>query len=289
MRHDGNKGGTAIILPYTSIEKRDNETRDDALRRIRSTRAQLPQGRGIAVNAYIDGHKLTLASVYAPAQPAERPAFFTNILPPLINKNTILGIDANCVPDETLDLHRPHAATPYNNAGANELADLTTRLELIDVARECLGEEKFFTSHHNVAGGSVTSTRIDRILVPNIDGLMWDHVPNTHDFFCRDPRAKELDHEPAQVATTSAAGIRGNDLQHINESVYDNPTFNARIRQMINTTVNLAAPGATKGETWNEIKRQAKDMSIAETIRILASTQNEERGNANDTEEASKP
>ena len=47
------------------------------------------------------GRKLTLVSAYAnpDTSAAERARFFTNSLAQLLNKNTVMGIDANCVPD----------------------------------------------------------------------------------------------------------------------------------------------------------------------------------------------
>ena len=38
-------------------------------------------------------------------------------------KNTVLGIDANCVPDTELDLRRD-ANTPYENSGRDELEEM---------------------------------------------------------------------------------------------------------------------------------------------------------------------
>ena len=40
----------------------------------------------------------------------------------LLRKDTILAIDANCVPDVDLDTQRD-ATTAYDNAGAKELAE----------------------------------------------------------------------------------------------------------------------------------------------------------------------
>ena len=40
-----------------------------------------------------------------------------------------MGIDANCVPNEALDLQRTSTA-PYDNAGATELANLIAEAEL---------------------------------------------------------------------------------------------------------------------------------------------------------------
>ena len=67
------------------------------------------------------------------------------------------------------------------------------------VAREWLGELPFFTAHHTVPRGTVTSTRIDIIYASDTDGTAWEHVQVAHDIFGRDPAARELDHEMAVI------------------------------------------------------------------------------------------
>ena len=137
-----------------------------------------------------------------------RPDFFKHALGPQLTGNTILGLDANCVPDEALDLKRV-ANSPYRNDGADELEDICSAHSLIDIAREWLGDLPFFTAHHTVPGGTVTSTRIDRIYAPDTDGTAWEHVQIPHDIFGRDPTARELDHEMAVIQLITAKGERG--------------------------------------------------------------------------------
>ena len=97
-------------------------------------------------------------------------------LRPYLNKNTLLGIDANCVPDETADLKR-QSRSPYDNAGANELHAAVTHFDLSDATREYLGKSPFFTYHKNTSAG-MCYTRIDQIYTPNMDGLLFDFTPS---------------------------------------------------------------------------------------------------------------
>ena len=59
----------------------------------------------------VDGQMRTPTSAYAPASPiagipmSKRPVFSAH-LRKLLKVNTILGIDANCVPDPSLDTRR---------------------------------------------------------------------------------------------------------------------------------------------------------------------------------------
>ena len=38
-------------------------------------------------------------------------------------------------------------------------------------------DTKLYTNHTHVAGGSVTRTRIDHIHAPQIDAILWKHIP----------------------------------------------------------------------------------------------------------------
>ena len=265
------KGGTMIIIPHGSIEHKNNETRTPAVQRVRESTRYMQEGRGVSCHTIIEGRKYKLASIYAPSASNARPAFFEK-LRRFITKKTILGIDANCVPDTTLDVKQAAGVTSaYDNVGADELNDVIIEKELIDVARECLGNEPFYTAHKNVAGGGVTHTRIDRIYMPDEDGLIWSHSSGLHDFFGTRPEgALELDHEPAQVRTCIATEDRGMDLEQINERVYDSIAFNNKLVKMIEETIERHDPENhdTWRIAWVDIKSRAKKMAISESAKI---------------------
>ena len=151
------KGGTAILIPAESIETRPNESYHAAVARITASFKAAPHSnaRACTLVTLIDGHERRLTSAYAHADSAhtERPDFFTTTLARVVDSNTILGIDANCVPDETLDLERTTTA-PYTNTGANELCNLVSSHNLIDVAREWLGTERFYSAFQMLCGQS---------------------------------------------------------------------------------------------------------------------------------------
>jgi len=258
------------VIPAESVELKANENYHQVVKRIRDSARHLQSGRAISANMTVEGRKLTLVSAYAnpDTSAAERPRFFTNSLAQLVNKNTVMGIDANCVPDVTLDVKRT-ATSPYRNDGAQELHDLVTQHSLIDVARECLGKEPFFTSHHNVPDGSVTHTRIDQIYAPDLPNVMWEHVRLTHDFFGRPADALELDHEPIQIRTTTITEKRGQDLQTISEDIYENIAFTSELKSTIDFIIEVNDPAINKtwGKTWNQIKDTVRQMSLKETSR----------------------
>ena len=130
------------------IERKENETQNQAEERVTKSLAGSKCGRVTAVRTIIVGKLMKLVSAYAPSKGVHRAAFFRNSLDPHLTKNTILSIDANCVPDVVLDTQRPSATGEYDNRGASDLADSIRKHELSDVAREQLGNSKLFTAHH---------------------------------------------------------------------------------------------------------------------------------------------
>ena len=119
-----------IIIPHGSIEHKNNETRTPAVQRVRESTRYMQEGRGVSCHTIIEGRKYKLASIYAPSASNARPAFFEK-LRRFITKKTILGIDANCVPDTTLDVKQAAGVTSaYDNVGADELNDVIIEKEL---------------------------------------------------------------------------------------------------------------------------------------------------------------
>jgi hypothetical protein len=138
------KGGTAIIIPQNQLGLQEGETLHDADSQVRLGMASAGAGRVTSIHTHVEGRLLVLTAAYAPSAPGERQAFFTNILQPFVDSETVLGIDANCVPDVSLDV-RSSARISYENTGANELQSVIDKADLIDIAREWLGNAPFFT------------------------------------------------------------------------------------------------------------------------------------------------
>ena len=269
-------GGTAILIPQDSIEQGKNESHHQAWTRVRKSLRCLPQGRGIACDTLLKGNTIRLASVYAPADPDARPAFFNTLNKRghrFINKKTIMGIDANCVPDVLLD-RKSQAASQYNNTGADTLNQVVASLGLIDVARAFLGNKPFFTSFHNTSAG-LTSTRIDRVYAPDMDGLMWEHSPVLTEIFPRPPGALILDHEPAQITLHQVQNVRGNDIPRINESIFDDAAFVSKVAEEIERQTQAHA--GDWSVTWTSIKERVRAMSIAQTRKLKKSQSKAER------------
>lgn len=253
----GARGGTLVAIPYDAIELAEGESIHDAVERVEASIKTSRDGRIVSVSTLFSGRKLRLVSAYAPSAPsALRPPFFRRALPRFLSKSAVLGIDANCVPDPTIDLRRD-ATSPYDNKGAAELADVVNDFELIDVAREQLGAEPFFSAHHTTPGGGMCHSRIDQIYAPSKDALLWSHA-SCHDFF--PSGSTTLDHVAIQISLSVAEGKRGSDLRFIDERIFDDPSFNAALASEITNTYERnrhLGPGAAWALTKAAVRKQA--------------------------------
>ena len=256
-------GGTMIVIPHSAIECEENESLHAACDRIKQTRKRAARGRYVSVEMKVNQRKRKLTAAYAPATGADRPAFF-NAITPRLRKHTVLGIDANCVPDPTLDLKRD-ATSPYPNTGADILRDAVDEKGLTDVVREVLGSTPYFSSHHVVAGGACWS-RIDQIYAPHASNEQYS--VGDGDIFPRGGGSGvELDHTMVDIRSEVVRPKRGTDLPRINEAIFDDPAFLAKLHETIThmrSQIATAQPdGWRKG--WEAIKVELKDLCLKQT------------------------
>ena len=281
MPNAEHKGGTALVIPYGSIEMRGKETLDDAKARIRNSAHYRPDGRLVTAATLHEGTFITLASAYAPNTDAARPTFLRQIRRAL-NGSTVLGIDANCVIDTELDVAR-NATTPYRNIGTAELASIIADHDLTDIARENLGPTTpFFTNHTVVETGpngrptAITKTRIDLILTFNLDAKMWSHAAATD--FLRFRRT--YGHDMIQADLAPIRDAKGADLQTVNERIYDDLAFNNQLaKDIIRTRDTQRAGGTDWRGTWEAIKSHIMKASLEQTLKIKRTESAEYRAN----------
>ena len=211
----------------------------------------------------VDGKERKLTAMYAPQQ--GRQEFFER-LGPRITRRSVIGIDANCVPDMAIDLKRA-STSPYDNRGADTLRDIVDSKCLHDVVREVVGKEAIFTSHHIVAGGECWS-RIDQIYIPN-DSQTHFALGPPGDFFIPH-EGSEVDHTMVDVRTKLVKPKRGKDLPRIAEEIFDDPAFVHKLREAIVGEALNVNPGKPNGwrEGWEKIKILARDTCLAQTKAI---------------------
>ena len=205
----------------------------------------------VTASMTIQGKQRKLMAAYAPAknEPTLRRGHFFTMLSSHVTRNTIIGIDANCVPDVRLDVHSD-ANSPYPNQGSQELNNMIDSKGLVDVARRTLGDEPFYTSHHIVRGGLTCKTRIDQIYLPDDPSTHWRHVPCT-DFFPTTPNNVEIDHIAIATEMTQVKPTRGTDLKYIDERIYDDEDFILKLNGIMTHMYLTSTTDART--TWEEI------------------------------------
>jgi hypothetical protein len=188
-----------------------------------------------------------------------RPAFFNDVVAPRVKDNTIMSIDANCVPDTTLDLLR-QGTSEWKNHGALELHNITTAHDLSDIVREKLGQSPLFTNHTNTSQG-ITKTRIDQIYTPQLDGITFDPIISAPDFL---KNKTTFGHTMQQIRVTTIQQERGRDLRSISEAIFDDPTFNAELARLIEVQSRGTKPGEW-GQKWEAIKQTVRERCLEKT------------------------
>ena len=301
-RADGTgDGGTMIIIPYEAIMQPQKKTPTQAARATAQTAAERSAeeaieaatdlhakcdaicatrraslgGRFVSVKMQVDGQIRTLSSAYAPATEkadvplSKRPAFFTR-MKLLLRRNTILGIDANCVPDPNLDTKRD-AMSPYDNAGAKELAEAIDEKGLVDITRQSLGSAFLWTSHHVVAGGQCW-TRIDQIYVPMDEDTQWEPVTKPTFLPRRTEGVIEMDHVEIEARSVRIKNTRGTDMEAVNEKIFDNPGFVQQLHTLIVDELHEHREqlDAQKGwrEFWERLKIRLRTKCLEATVRL---------------------
>ena len=245
-----------ILIPHESIELQDGEDLHAACDRVKSTQKRAAGGRYTSVTMSVDKQQRKLISAYAPAQSSARPDFLRT-LAARITRRTILGIDANCVPDTAADLKRD-ANTPYDNKGADILRDAVDEKGLVDVVREVLGNEPYFSAHHVVAGGACWS-RIDQIYAPHTDSTQYT-VGGPKDIFPRES-AVEIDHTMVDIRSKTVKPKRGTDLPRISEAICDDPSFVAELHHTIVHAHAHVHPGELR-KGWEALKVELQRMCM---------------------------
>ena len=240
---DDTKGGVAIVIPHSSIELMPGETNtDDAIARILRSVQKTPDGRLLTADTLVGGTRLRIASVYAPQ--SGRTNFYESI-EPLLDENTLMGIDANCVLDTDLDLDR-NAKTEYTNNGAEAYASVLAKLDLTDVAREHLGEGRMYTNITHTPTG-ITRTRIDHIHVPTIDGMIWNHN-GTNGLL---DKGTGWGHRAVEVELRQVTQERGQDLARVSVEIFDDQAVLELLRSTIEKVMAKSrAEGVTWGQSW---------------------------------------
>ena len=263
-------GGAAIVMPYEGIEKREGESTEQAVARVRATFRGSRDGRTVTATTLINGRPKSVMSAYAPAkgEGQAREAYFKSIAN-RIKKNSLIGIDANCVPDVSID-HRSNStsSSAYENGGAALFEETIIKAGLMDVQREHFGDERFFTSHHRVRDGTDVWTRLDQLYAADEGDEEWKHFDIPDDFPRRKKR-RELDHSAVAMVMDPPEGrqTRGVQVPFILEDIYTNEEFAKVVAQNIRERHQQAEKTGMWAGQWERMKIDLRKLSLDETRR----------------------
>ena len=167
-------------------------------------------------------HEVTVQGVYLPADPRERMEAIGAVADEL-KVGAVVGGDWNCVPDVTLDVQGANALA-YPNVGAQALAEAMRSVELFDIRREQLGNER---EHTRV--GATCLTRLDRWYVPIESDALYN-VKVLDDFRFKKTAS---DHLPVLLEMDWAEGERGHDRRNIREDLMLDPVVRNAVVKII--------------------------------------------------------
>ena len=173
-----------------------------------------------------------IGSIYAPVDPQKRIDFFNDIRRrKIFTHDLILGGDWNCVPDVTLDVQ---SADPlaYRNIGGTLLEDLMEEIDLADIRRVHLEEDKEPTRRGTRPTGGAIATRLDRWYVPtgeDFEHMIWS--AGVDDALVWSKQSK--DHSAVFLTCEFAEGDFGHERATIREDLMFEDNIQERVADIV--------------------------------------------------------
>ena len=158
-----NKGGSAIFVRAAAFELDPRQPLDFS---------SYLEGRLTIAKVVSGKETLTFASMYVPVDSARRGRFIERLRArKLLTRSTIVGMDANCVLNPSVDVFYPsNSRSSYSNSHASRLEHTLSGLGLADI--HCFMNGK--TARGYTRECATVATRIDRLCAPT--------VPNGHEW-----------------------------------------------------------------------------------------------------------
>ena len=224
------------------------------------------RGRVLRVDAMLAGRPTSLVCVYAPAEPAQRPLFYAQVLPECLpapdERLVLMGGDFNCI-TAVHDYCQPWAQRAEQRvaeAGAERLRQLMAgegeAPRLVDSWRR-LHPQRVDVTHHSAARH--TGARLDRwLLSPELDAWVVEAE-------VQPLRPVATDHMPTSVLLRPPAQVKlGPGLPRLSPLACDEPETRDQVRlQLLAARERLQAgrgpddqPGAWRMALWLRTKQQ---------------------------------
>ena len=217
----------------------------------------------LSANVEWGGTAIDVVGIYAPSTNAGtiREDFYKS-LDGLIQPNSVVGGDFNCVPDVTLDVASQNPLA-YPNKGAGALAEVLGKQSIVDERRNQLGNAPEPTRSQAGEGGRITATRLDRWYVPTAGpakDMLWTYeLHNTFTF-----KAVGSDHYGVVLYMEDQAGDLGHDRRTIQESIVLDRTVQGDILRVLAKAYEGNKCNANK---WKDAMEGIKDLLMKETAK----------------------
>lgn len=270
---NGQTGGCLILLkPHPLLQRAAVVALPDAM---------ATQGRVLRVDADVSGHAVSFLCVYAPATPAERTAFYTEVLPACLpapgTREVILGGDLNCLVHPS-DYCGPDPARGQARAaevGARALAalmagDSADHPALVDVWRASPQPRREAT-HFSAAHG--TGARLDRWLL-SPGAAAWAAQSSVLGF-----KPVASDHFPVALAIwPPAPALLGPGLHSMRVGLLDSEPAKQAIAAVVDAAVAAAAhPPEDAGPDFHRLNYLAMKQRVLAEARDLARAEDRQR------------
>ena len=246
-------GGAAIFIRKQAFPMKDEQTvtGDTALGgRVATMTIPMPSGRPLKV-----------ASMYVPAQAQDRERFIRKLaLTSCLEGTEVLGTDANCVPNVSIDVRRnANTKSQYSNLHARKLENHLASLGMRDTYRFMIGNLRSgFTREC-----PTIATRLDRIYSRATDRLIdWLHIKVNATFL---QIVNPSDHRAVDATFQIGSPPRREKAPpRVRKHIYHQEQMREAI-QALTTSFHQRYPPAMYGtaETHELLKEQIKELALS--------------------------
>jgi exonuclease III len=236
------RGGTCMLIDFELLQYVTNAISFGA-------------GYGLCIDMSINSIALRIINVYAPANGKHRTNFFNNHLKKIVNMNSIICGDFNCVMSTTLDTKRS-STTPYDNQGSKELINILDNNLINDEIRLGLGLDFEYTKKSNSQLG-YSLTRIDAIFTPSIPDVEWT-MNIDHNSYCHltDHSACSAYMKFTKQTNTSKQNKKA--LITLNENLIYDPDLNKDLINVIDIAKTNINKGTNPFKVYNALIKQVR-------------------------------
>ncbi|BDA49663.1 LINE-1 retrotransposable element ORF2 protein [Coccomyxa sp. Obi] len=261
-------GGTSSSSrrPTTAPQKNERHGRKKGL--TVTVRHSSATGRTLLVDFTFGGHSYTVASVYAPAVAAERPAYFMQELLPSLpaDRSLLVGGDFNCIAGQQDMLDAAGQPGQRTQGYWTGLRHVETDYQLYDVWRDLNADGRAFT---HIATSGQSAARLDRWLISeHLRARVSAESQATGQVI-----GYQEDHLGVSLCLTAPRSTcYGAAAWRMPLHLLDDQPFCDRLTEEIPAYLTAHPLGVelSRGRRWEDLKRHIKDIALQRSWALAA-------------------